>query len=188
MPEETKLTANGGGATQNFSAPSAPAMPPITVTVTLGGQTTTAMLPSGAPSPEGAEATSFGLFSGPSDSDGLKERVGNALREFTEQLSVALQGFVKDVSQLEVTTYVSENMESEQSKDDLLKNARMRAFTRIKLDGDTEICVPTTEDGLDDDLWAIHVAMVQQAQLHRTELLKTAVSAASGLAQVIKVL
>lgn len=175
----------------NFSAPLAPsasALPPITVTVTMGGQTVTATPSFGAPPSGENEVASFGLFSGSGQTDGLMDDVSIALRDFTKKLSVALQNFVTDMSKLEVTTYVSDDIESVQSKDDLLKSARLRAFTRIKLDGDTEIVVPSTDGGLDDDLWAIHVAMVQQAQVHRAELLKTAVSAASGLAQVLKVL
>ena len=201
--ENDAKSAEETAAPPNFNAPvaaqaptsPASAMPPISVTVTVGGQTATVAPSFGVPpsfgaAPESGEVA-FGFPFGSDDSDdsdGLKKRVGTALREFTEQLSVALQDFVKDISQLEVTTYVSEDIEAAQSKDDLLKGARMRAFTRIKLDGDTEICVPSTDGALDDDLWAIHVAMVQQAQAHRTELLKTAVSAAGGLAQVLKVL
>ncbi len=206
VPDEPKPASvrNAGGTPPQVATPSAPLMPvqsPITVMVTIGGQTTPAVSSVSAPAPESAPESGededfsvagdtikkvFGTAS--KEASDLKENVSTALGKFTEDLSVALQEFVQNISQLEVTTYVSDKMETGQSKDDLFAGAHLRAVTRIKLDGDTEICVPTTEDGVDDALWAIHVAMVQQAQAHRTELLKTAVSAASGLAQVIKIL
>ena len=39
---------------------------------------------------------------------------------------------------------------------------------------------------VDTDLWKIHLEMVQQAQASRAELVKTAVSAVTGLADLLK--
>jgi hypothetical protein len=47
--------------------------------------------------------------------------------------------------------------------------------------------VPTKQAGeIDKDLWAIHLDMVRQAQANRTEMLKAAVAAASGLVDALK--
>jgi hypothetical protein len=63
----------------------------------------------------------------------------------------------------------------------------LRALTRIAIDGDTLVCVPTDEDGeVDSAVWQIHLDMVQQAQASRTELMKTVMSAASSIAGLVK--
>jgi len=75
-----------------------------------------------------------------------------------------------------------------QVRRDLAGTAKLRAFTRIKIDGDTLVCVPERQGEIDEALWAIHLDMVQQAQAHRAEMIKTAVSAATGLLDALKVL
>jgi hypothetical protein len=63
----------------------------------------------------------------------------------------------------------------------------LRALTRIAIDGDTVVCVPTDEDGeVDAAVWKVHLDMVQQAQASRAELLKTVMSAASSIASLVK--
>ena len=57
----------------------------------------------------------------------------------------------------------------------------MRAQTVIEIDGDAAICVPLKDGEIDDELWAIHLEAVKQAQASRNELIKTAVSAATSL-------
>jgi hypothetical protein len=51
----------------------------------------------------------------------------------------------------------------------------------MELDGDTKVLVPKTDMGIDQELWAIHTAMVAQAQANRTEMIKAIAQAASGL-------
>ena len=60
-------------------------------------------------------------------------------------------------------------------------------MTRINLAGDTLICVPAP-GALDEGLWAFHVDMVHRAQANRAEMLKTAVTAATGLLDALKTL
>jgi hypothetical protein len=48
------------------------------------------------------------------------------------------------------------------------------------------VVVPETDGEVDTDLWKIHLEMLQQAQASRTELVKTAVSAVTGLANLLK--
>jgi hypothetical protein len=64
--------------------------------------------------------------------------------------------------------------------------AKLRALTRIKLDGDTLVCVPEKKGEIDQVLWALHSDMVQRAQANRAEMLKTAVTAATGLLETLK--
>ena len=64
--------------------------------------------------------------------------------------------------------------------------ARLRALTRINIDGDTLVCVPEEAGEVDQAVWAIHAEMVQRAQAGRAELLRTALSAATGLLGAVK--
>jgi len=64
--------------------------------------------------------------------------------------------------------------------------AKLRALTRVNMDGDTLVCVPERGGQVDDTLWTIHTDMVQRAQAYRAELLKAVLSAASGLLNVLR--
>jgi hypothetical protein len=59
-------------------------------------------------------------------------------------------------------------------------------LTHVKIDGDTLVCVPEDAGEVDSELWRIHMEMLAQAQNSRMELLKTAISAVTGLANLIK--
>jgi hypothetical protein len=125
--------------------------------------------------------------------DGGEERMGGPQFEQIQQnLTTAIQGFstklgnalnkaVSDATTLEVSTYVSDEVSA-----DFEKTARLRAVTRIKLDGDVQVCVPRQNGEIDEHLWRIHTDMVKQAQAHRDEMLKTLVSAATSLIDVLK--
>jgi hypothetical protein len=56
----------------------------------------------------------------------------------------------------------------------------------MHIDGDTLVCIPEKEGEIDHALWAIHADMVQRAQNHRLELLKTVTAAAANLLDVLK--
>ncbi len=66
--------------------------------------------------------------------------------------------------------------------------AKLRAMTRVNLAGNTLVCVPEKDGEIDETLWTIHADMVQRAQAHRAELLKSAVSAATGLLGALRTL
>jgi hypothetical protein len=59
--------------------------------------------------------------------------------------------------------------------------ATLRAITRIKPDGDVEVCVPSAGGEIDEALLAVHSDAVQRAQINRTELVRAALEAVSGL-------
>jgi hypothetical protein len=109
-----------------------------------------------------------------------------SLQDFVAKLGVFLGKALVEATSLEVSTYVSEDMGAVRYADGRFTGAQLRALTRIGIDGDTLVCVPETGGELDAELWRIHVEMVQQAQASRSELLKTVVSAASGMVDLLK--
>jgi hypothetical protein len=137
-----------------------------------------------------AAATEYGLF----DSSGLEAaqaRLTTALQRFADTLGRTLERAVDDATSLEVTTYVSDDL-TEVTYDLAARRftgtARLRALTRINLDGDTLVCVPEEAGEIDQALWALHADLVQRAQANRAELLKAAASAATGLLDALKTL
>jgi len=111
-----------------------------------------------------------------------------ALRDFVGKVGAYMSKALDDATSLEISTYTSPNLSQvayESGK--FTGGANLRALTRIAIDGDTVVCVPTDEDGeVDAAVWQIHLDMVQQAQASRTELMKTVVSAASSIANLVK--
>jgi hypothetical protein len=111
-----------------------------------------------------------------------KEKIVSSFQKFVQKLGQVLEAALDDATTLEVSTYVSDDMTKVTG--DIKSTAKLRAITRIKIDGDTVVCVPEKEGEIDKDLWAIHVDMVQQAQANRAALIETAVSAITGLLKV----
>jgi hypothetical protein len=118
------------------------------------------------------EPVSYGWFGGKDDKQpGALVRLGN-------KVSDVLSDVLGDAAVLEVKTYTCDDLHAVAGGAQLAASgARLRAYTRCKLDGDTEVCVPTTASGaVDEALWALHIEMVKQAQGHRAELIKTVLS------------
>ena len=111
-----------------------------------------------------------------------KEKIVSSFQKFVQKLGQVLEAAIDDATTLEVSTYVSDDMTKVTG--DIKSTAKLRAITRIKIDGDTVVCVPEKEGEIDKDLWAIHVDMVQQAQANRAALIETAVSAITDLLKV----
>jgi len=112
--------------------------------------------------------------------------IGGGVKRFIDKLGDFMTSALENASSLEIRTYVSDNMDDVKYEAGQFSGASLRAFTRIKIDGDADICVPEDEGRVDSDLWQIHLEMVKQAQESRIEMLKTVVSAASGLAGLLK--
>jgi hypothetical protein len=55
----------------------------------------------------------------------------------------------------------------------------------MELGGDTQVLVPRSDLGVDQELWAIHMAMVAQAQTNRAEMFKAIAQVASGLLSAV---
>jgi hypothetical protein len=126
----------------------------------------------------------FGLIDSLSET---RVRLTGAVQQFAENLGQALAKAVDDATTLQVSTYVSDDKTLELG-DNFPGNARLRAYTRIKIDGDVQVLVPADAGEIDRDLWSIHLDMVQQAQANRAEMIKATASAATGLLQALKVL
>ncbi len=127
----------------------------------------------------------------PSQLDDIRTKLTTSLGEFADQLSTALKTLVSDLNTLEVATYVSSDVSSVKFVDSPEKlsgeSIQQRALTRITLDGDSLVVLPTNAGALDDRIWNVHLAMVERAQSNRTEMLKAAASAVAGLVGGLKV-
>jgi len=147
----------------------APAAPTVTVTVSN-------------PAAPAAAVVDYGML------DSLRSgqaAVTEATQKFIQKLGDYLSAALDDASSLEVRTYVSDDIGTvTYEKGAFGGSARLRAMTRVNIDGDSLVCVPQSEGELDTSVWAVHLDMLRQAQESRAELLKTIVSAASGLAAV----
>lgn len=118
---------------------------------------------------------------------GLKEQfndLATSLRQFTDQLAQALSKAASDISTLEVTTYAAEDLEALAKGEE--SATTVRAMTRIAFDGDTQVYVPAHKQGVDQDLWQIHMAMVQEAQANRAQFLQTMAEMATNLLKSLK--
>lgn len=104
------------------------------------------------------------------------------------KLTKLLGGAMDDISSLEVLTYTSSGADSATgAQEQLTKNMRLRAMTRIELDGDAVVCVPLLENGQPDEaLWKIHNEVVQQARQDRKETMALAVQLTQKLVSVAK--
>ena len=135
-----------------------------------------------------APMTQYGLL----DASALKQaqmRLTSALQGFADKLGQALEQAIDDATSLEVSTYVSDDMTGvsyDLATRRFTGTAKLRALTRMHMDGDTLVCVPEQEGEIDQALWTIHADMVQRAQAHRIELLKTVTAAAANLLDVFK--
>ncbi|HVN16432.1 MAG TPA: hypothetical protein VMT73_11875 [Anaerolineales bacterium] len=108
--------------------------------------------------------------------------VTEAMQKFVQKLGDYLSSALDDATSLEVRTYVSEDINGvTYEKGQFSGNARLRAMTRVNIDGDSLVCVPETDGEVDTAVWQIHMDMVRQAHESRAELMKTIVSAASSL-------
>lgn len=109
-------------------------------------------------------------------------RLGDTL---ASQLGALLSEALTDASSLKVRTFTSIHAESElaRSEDPLVENTRLRAFTRIAMDGDTEQCIPLKASGEPDELlWALHTEAVTQARRDRAASVDAVISLLKELA------
>jgi hypothetical protein len=116
--------------------------------------------------------------------------LADSLRSFTRGLAEALGKAADDVSSLEVITYASDDMEAvkyDYETKKLTGQATPRALTRIAFDGDTQICVPRSQEAVDEALWQIHLEMVKEAQDNRTKFLGAMAELATRLIDILKV-
>jgi hypothetical protein len=137
--------------------------------------------------PEGRTAPgleSFGFLGMDEGVGEIKEKIVSSVQGFVERMTQAIEKAMTEVTTLEVLTYTSDDL-TKVKKEDLSGTATLHAVTLIEFDGDIKNFVPTRGGQIDQDLWALHKDMVQQAQTNRAELIRAAVEAISGLVKVV---
>jgi hypothetical protein len=112
--------------------------------------------------------------------------VSSGLGKLVDKLGDFLSKALDDAASLEVATYVSNDVSKVKYEEGRFTGADLRALTHVKIDGDILICVPEEAGEVDTELWRIHLEMLRQAQESRKELLSTAISAVTGLVNLIK--
>ena len=144
--------------------PAPPAVPPVVLPRTASGEIDYGLLES--------------LRSG-------QAAVTDAVQNFVKKLGDYLSKALDDAASLEVCTYVSEDLGSVDYKSgEFTGDVRLRAITRVMIDGDAKVCIPEKDGELDTAVWAIHMDMVRQAETSRAELMRTMVTAAANLANI----
>jgi hypothetical protein len=134
-----------------------------------------------APRAESAagESTAFGFFSSDKKHDTELAADGgeapspkpSAFARFTDKLVGTLTSAVQDLTELKVLTYTTS-----------AGATTLRAWTKIQIDGDTEVCLPQSDDGkIDGAVWAAHMETVKQAQEHRAAMIKILLSLVPGV-------
>ncbi len=119
-----------------------------------------------------------------------QKNLRDALEQFSNKLSDTLKQAAVDLSSLEVSTYVSDDMaDVAYQNGELAGNAQRRIYTHISLDGDANNCIrETAEEGTDQALLTLHDKMVERALAQRAEMIKIVVSGSKELLSVLKAL
>jgi hypothetical protein len=117
-----------------------------------------------------------------------RDRLAAALEGITDALADALGRAVDNVTVIEVKTWVADDVDavSYDRETRQYTGARLRASSRIEIDGDAAVLLPAQHDEQDAKLWELHLKMVEQARTARMELIKSAASALSGLLAELK--
>lgn len=157
-----------GFESANDEAAKSPSVPPESGVNPAIDELRALVLPSTSLAAMGFEAaaTPKDLLSG--------QTLGDALKSFIRQLTDSLGQMADNLSSLEVRTFASNDLH--QVRYDFATRefngpVRLRALTRINLDGDMQVVVPEKDDQLDEMLWAAHVSMVKEAQATRAQFI-----------------
>jgi hypothetical protein len=109
----------------------------------------------------------------------------DAVKKYATDLAGKLSSFMEDISTLEVRTYTTpaDQIPTDLSGDKIKTEGKavLRAYTSIKLDGDTTVLAPTDAAGeVNAAIWELHQTMVKQALENRTTMIKTMGEAAAS--------
>ena len=108
-------------------------------------------------------------------------RVGDGL---LAKLGALLSKALEDVTSIEVRTFTSDAGDATlaTSGDPLVAHTKLRAFTRVAIDGDTQICVPLRAGGEPDEaLWKLHTEAVAAAREDRAKTIAAAIAVVKEL-------
>jgi len=112
-----------------------------------------------------------------------------AVKKFASDLAKKVNTFVTDISELEVRTYTTPAAQVEtfvQGEVDFAEivtegQAALRAYTKVSFDGDMTVWAPTEAGGeINQSVWALHQAMVQQAMENRAAMIQAVGEAATS--------
>jgi len=109
----------------------------------------------------------------------------DAVKKYATDLAGKLNSFMDDISTVEVRTYTTpaDQVPTDLSGDKIKTEGKavLRAFTAIKLDGDTTVLAPIDAAGeVNAAIWELHQTMVKQALENRTTMIKTMGEAAAS--------
>jgi hypothetical protein len=127
----------------------------------------------------------------PVDIEQAHKRLTAALQHMADKIGAALEGAADDLASLEVSTFVSDDMDQVQYAGGIFTGpVKLRAVTHISFDKDILVCVPehagAQAGDIDQALWTIHADSVERAPSVRTELVKMMVATASALLDALK--
>ncbi len=105
----------------------------------------------------------------------------DAVESFATDLAKKLQGFVDDITTLEVRTYtirpdqIPTDFNAKPDINAIMTQgkAALMAYTNISFDGDMTVMVPTDDrNAVNTQIWDLHQASVKQAQDNRALMIK----------------
>jgi hypothetical protein len=132
-----------------------------------------------------APSSDFVAFDVQEQRKGLVE----SLKGFAARLAEALEKAAEDITSLEVSTYTSSELESVKYDFETKKltgQLKLRAYTHIAFDGDTQIALPDKGGSIDQLVWDVHLQMVKEAQANRAAFLQTMAEMATKLVGLLK--
>jgi len=111
------------------------------------------------------------------------DQFGDSLKALGQNIGKFLSDSINKAVTLRVETYTSENISQVEVKPDgTIAGANLRALTVVEINGNIRQVVPVSSDSeVDESLWNLHLQTVAQAEQARSELIKSAISAASSL-------
>ena len=118
-------------------------------------------------------------------SDSAKAIVGS-LQDAAQKIGASLVAALQAVTNVEVRTYVSEDMDNISYSNGAFTGAKLRAVTLSSIDGNTQACVPQDAGKIDDALWKIHSDLCEKALANRVEMIKAAATAIGSLVPGVK--
>lgn len=112
--------------------------------------------------------------------------LADTLEKIVQRIGATLEKVVDGLTTVEVATYTSDNLANVEFKDGQFTGAKLRARTRLGMDGKTVNLVPERDGKVEETLWSVHMASVDRAIQNRSEMIKLAANAAASLLAVIR--
>jgi hypothetical protein len=127
-----------------------------------------------------AQIVDYGLLD---DLRGAKAKLTEAIQRFADQIGKTLSDAIENVTTLEVETYVAPSGTLVTDDPSAMK---LRAKTIISIDGDAQSFIPERSSELDNRTWNMHLAMVEQAQSYRADMIRAMAAAAAELIKAVR--